>query len=77
MYFREFLFFTSHFSFIVKLPHHFDDLCLSKNSQVFLTTKKLVDAFMKFIVDYRKEFFSSSQYYKPDDNYESVFKNSL
>lgn len=54
---------------IVKLPHQIDDVNLGKGSQLFSTTKKLIDALMKFIVDYRKDFFPATLYAPADDSY--------
>lgn len=59
---------------LVKLPHHLDDTGVGKSAQIFTTTKKLVEALMKFIVDFRKDFFPNNLYFEADDQYLAQFE---
>jgi hypothetical protein len=60
--------------YLVKLPHQLDDTGVGKNAQIFTTTKKLVEALMKFIVDFRKDFFTGNLYIAADDKYLKLFE---
>lgn len=58
----------------MKLPHHLDDTGVGKSAQIFTTTKKLVEALMKFIIDLRKDFFPNNLYFEADDQYLAQFE---
>lgn len=58
---------------LVKLPNQLEVLDLGKNSQLFVTTKKLVDALLKFLVDFRSELFPSTLYREADQAYVEEF----